>query len=207
MGARLATSGQEEELGCWPNLFNGNLTIIADQIMRDPDTMNSHGFGFTSYGSFDEFHAAIEAKIQAIKEKLTSLWSENITEAARDSYEKANQEISSDKLKLAEEKAITKEQNKMRAEEAAHAMTEKMRRVVERDIKNQRKGRTKKPKQNKKNATTSRSKLKKRLTKIHKKKTSLGKIAIGKDMVVSYSQAGLGTDKEREEKRRYFTIC
>ncbi|KAL0736685.1 hypothetical protein Bca4012_012895 [Brassica carinata] len=150
---------------------------------------------------------AVRPRSKRLREKLTSLWSENITEAARDSYEKANQEISSDKLKLAEEKAITKEQNKMRAEEAAHAMTEKMRRVVERDIKNQRKGRTKKPKQNKKNATTSRSKLKKRLTKIHKKKTSLGKIAIGKDMVVSYSQAGLGTDKEREEKRRYFTIC
>lgn len=72
------------------------------------------------------------------------LWSENITEAVRervsdeaelncDSYDKANQEISYYKLKLAEEKAITKEQNKMRAEEAAHAKTEKMRRVVERN--------------------------------------------------------------------------
>ena len=77
------------------------------------------------------------------------MWSENITEVAReggsdevelnwDSYEKANQEISSDKLKLAEEKAITKEQDKMRAEEAAHAKTEKMRRVVERNTSRER---------------------------------------------------------------------
>ncbi|KAG2279968.1 hypothetical protein Bca52824_051188 [Brassica carinata] len=118
------------------------------------------------------------SRSKSLREKLTSLWSENITEVAReggsdevelkwDSYEKANREISYDKLKLAEEKAITKEQDKMRAEEAAHAKTEKMRRVI------------------------------------HKKKTSLGIIPIGKYMVLSYSQAGetgLGTDKEREEK-------
>ncbi|CAN6807651.1 unnamed protein product [Brassica oleracea] len=118
------------------------------------------------------------SRSKSLREKLTSLWSENITEVAReggsdevelnwDKYEKANREISYDKLKLAEEKAIRKEQDKMRAEEAAHAKTEKMRRVI------------------------------------HKKKTSLGIIPIGKYMVLSYSQAGetgLGTDKEREEK-------
>ncbi|CAN6910210.1 unnamed protein product, partial [Brassica oleracea] len=118
------------------------------------------------------------SRSKSLREKLTSLWSENITEVAReggsdevelnwDRYEKANREISYDKLKLAEEKAIRKEQDKMRAEEAAHAKTEKMRRVI------------------------------------HKKKTSLGIIPIGKYMVLSYSQAGetgLGTDKEREEK-------
>ncbi|KAH0878754.1 LOW QUALITY PROTEIN: hypothetical protein HID58_066148, partial [Brassica napus] len=118
------------------------------------------------------------SRSKSLREKLTSLCSENITEVAReggsdevelnwDGYEKANREISYDKLKLAEEKAIRKEQDKMRAEEAAHAKTEKMRRVI------------------------------------HKKKTSLGIIPIGKYMVLSYSQAGetgLGTDKEREEK-------
>ncbi|CAN6881997.1 unnamed protein product [Brassica oleracea var. botrytis] len=118
------------------------------------------------------------SRSKSLREKLTSLCSENITEVAReggsdevelnwDRYEKANREISYDKLKLAEEKAIRKEQDKMRAEEAAHAKTEKMRRVI------------------------------------HKKKTSLGIIPIGKYMVLSYSQAGetgLGTDKEREEK-------
>ncbi|CAF1910469.1 unnamed protein product [Brassica napus] len=158
------------------------------------------------------------SRSKSLREKLTSLWSENITEVAReggsdevelnwDSYEKANQEISSDKLKLAEEKAITKEQDKMRAEEAAHGKYREDeescgKKYITRE-RDQIKGRTKKTKQNKKNATTSRSKLKKRLTKIHKKKTSLGIIPIGKYMVVSYSQAGetgLGTDKEREEK-------
>ncbi|CAF2109449.1 unnamed protein product [Brassica napus] len=158
------------------------------------------------------------SRSKSLREKLTSLWSENITEVAReggsdevelnwDSYEKANQEISSDKLKLAEEKAITKEQDKMRAEEAAHGKyredEESCGKKYFKRERDQLKGRTKKTKQNKKNATTSRSKLKKRLTKIHKKKTSLGIIPIGKYMVVSYSQAGetgLGTDKEREEK-------
>ncbi|WZZ89952.1 hypothetical protein YC2023_118531 [Brassica napus] len=89
------------------------------------------------------------SRSKSLREKLTSLWSENITEVAReggsdevelkwDSYEKANREISYDKLKLAEEKAITKEQDKMRAEEAAHAKTEKMRRVVERNTSRER---------------------------------------------------------------------
>ncbi|WZZ50490.1 hypothetical protein YC2023_050597 [Brassica napus] len=238
---------------------------------KDRDTMNSRGFGFISYGSYDASHAATESlkltrktptastyksviicatstmfkriglpkpnlnseysqrlstllcrkvwsRSKSLREKLTSLWSENITEVAReggsdevelnwDSYEKANQEISSDKLKLAEEKAITKEQDKMRAEEAAHGKyredEESCGKKYFKRERDQLKGRTKKTKQNKKNATTSRSKLKKRLTKIHKKKTSLGIIPIGKYMVVSYSQAGetgLGTDKEREEK-------
>ncbi|KAG2269817.1 hypothetical protein Bca52824_064372 [Brassica carinata] len=90
-----------------------------------------------------------KSRSKSLREKLTSLWSENITEVAReggsdevelnwDRYEKANREISYDKLKLAEEKAIRKEQDKMRAEEAAHAKTEKMRRVVERNTSRER---------------------------------------------------------------------
>nr|VDD01254.1 unnamed protein product [Brassica oleracea] len=136
---------------------------------------------------------AERSRSKRLKEKFTSLWSESIAEAARrggsgeveldwDSYDKAKQEISS------EEKARTKEQNKMRAEEAK--TEKKTRRVVERKKegkeRDQRGGKTRKPQQNKESATTaSRSKLKKRLTKIHKKKTSLGKIAVGKDRVVS----------------------
>ncbi|XP_013629059.1 PREDICTED: translation initiation factor IF-2-like [Brassica oleracea var. oleracea] len=136
---------------------------------------------------------AERSRSKRLKEKFTSLWSESIAEAARrggsgeveldwDSYDKAKQEISS------EEKARTKKQNKMRAEEAK--TEKKMRRVVERKKegkeRDQRGGKTRKPQQNKESATTaSRSKLKKRLTKIHKKKTSLGKIAVGKDRVVS----------------------
>lgn len=47
--------------------------------------------------------------------------------------QKAKQEFSSEpNLKLAEEKARTKEQNKIREEEDAHAKIEKTRRVVER---------------------------------------------------------------------------
>ncbi|WZZ80566.1 hypothetical protein YC2023_101138 [Brassica napus] len=163
------------------NIFS----VLHFRSCKDRDTMNSRGFGFISYGSYDASHAATESlkltrktptastyksviicatstmfkriglpkpnlnseysqrlstllcrkvwsRSKSLREKLTSLWSENITEVAReggsdevelnwDSYEKANQEISSDKLKLAEEKAITKEQDKMRAEEAAHA--------------------------------------------------------------------------------------
>ncbi|KAG2264464.1 hypothetical protein Bca52824_071543 [Brassica carinata] len=116
--------------------------------MVDPDTMN--WFRFHQAPS----HAAIEVKIQVTKGEAHSLWSENITEVAReggsdevelnwDRYEKANREISYDKLKLAEEKAIRKEQDKMRAEEAAHAKTEKMRRVVERNIHQERERETK----------------------------------------------------------------
>ncbi|KAG2264465.1 hypothetical protein Bca52824_071544 [Brassica carinata] len=104
--------------------------------------------------SFNEKVWAVRSRSKSLREKLTSLWSENITEVAReggsdevelnwDRYEKANREISYDKLKLAEEKAIRKEQDKMRAEEAAHAKTEKMRRVVERNIHQERERETK----------------------------------------------------------------
>lgn len=109
-----------------------------------------------------------------LKEKFTSLWSESIAEAARrggsgeveldwDSYEKAKLEI------LSEEKARTKEQNRVRAEEAK--TEKKVRRVVERQKerqeRDQRGGKTRKPQQSKESATTaSRSKLKKRLTKV-----------------------------------------
>uniref|UniRef100_M4EQ78 Nuclease associated modular domain-containing protein n=2 Tax=Brassica campestris TaxID=3711 RepID=M4EQ78_BRACM len=147
-----------------------------------------------------------------LKEKLTSLWSESIAEAARrggsgeveldwDSYEKAKLEISS------EEKARTKEQNKVRAEETK--TEKKVRRVVERQKerqeRDQRGGKTRKPQQNKESTTTaSRSKLKKRLTKIHKKKTSLGKVAIGKDKVVSVAAKLEKLDLEliMKERRR-----
>ncbi|KFK35714.1 hypothetical protein AALP_AA4G027700 [Arabis alpina] len=107
---------------------------------------------------------------------FTSSWSEHIAEAARkggngeveldwDSYERAKQEILSDK-------ARTKEETKMRAaEEAAQAKTEKMKRVAERknehEERDQRERKIRKPKQKKDNATiASRSKLKKRLTKV-----------------------------------------
>ncbi|CAA7013827.1 unnamed protein product [Microthlaspi erraticum] len=157
---------------------------------------------------------AERSKSKRLKEKFMSLWSENIADAARkggsgeleldwDSYENAKQEIFS---QLAEERARTKEQ---RAEEAAQAKTEKMRRVAERKkegkVREQREGKIRKPKLKKENATTaSRSILKKRLTKIHKKKTSLGKIAIGKDRVVSVASKLEKLDLEliRKERRR-----
>jgi len=90
-----------------------------------------------------------------------------------DSYKKSKQEISSEQLQLSEEKARTREQTKMRTEEAK---TEKMRRVAERKKERQERDergvKTRKPKQNKENAiVTSRSKLKNRLTKVKKKKT------------------------------------
>ncbi|KAL1195781.1 hypothetical protein V5N11_002559 [Cardamine amara subsp. amara] len=133
-----------------------------------------------------------------LKEKFTSSWSDNIAEAARkggsgeveldwDSHERMKQELSSEQLQLAEEKARTKEQTKMLAKEAAQARTEKRRRVAEkkkeREEKDRREGKIRKPKQNA--TVASRSRLKKRLTKIRKKKTNLGKIAIAKDRVVS----------------------
>ncbi|KAG2313974.1 hypothetical protein Bca52824_017096 [Brassica carinata] len=155
---------------------------------------------------------AERSRSKRLKEKFTSLWSESIAEAARrggigeveldwDSYARATIEISSEqKLQLAEEKARAKEENKMRAEEAK--TEKKMRRVGERK-KDQRGGKTRKPKQNKENATvTSRSKLKKRLTKIHKKKTSLGKIAVGEDRVVSVAAKLEKLDLELIRKER-----
>ncbi|CAH2036556.1 unnamed protein product [Thlaspi arvense] len=173
----------------------------------------------------------VRSRLKRLKDKLTSLWSENIAEAARkggsgqveldwDGYENAKQEILSEKLRLAEEKARTKEQTKVRAEEAAQARTEKMRRVAERtkvraeeaaqartekmrrvaerkkereererkkerEERDRREGKIRKPKKNKECATiTSCLKLKKRLAKIHKKKKSPGKIAVGKDRLV-----------------------
>lgn len=122
---------------------------------------------------------AERSRSKRLKEKFTSLWSENIAEAARkggigevgldwDSYEKSKQEISSEQLELSEEKARTKEQTKMRA---AQVKTEKMRRVQERkkerEERDQRGVKTRTLKQNKENATViSRSKLKKKLTKV-----------------------------------------
>ncbi|KAF3567064.1 hypothetical protein DY000_02017657 [Brassica cretica] len=190
-GKSIRVNKDTKSLDVGANLFIGNLDhasiylgVLHFRSCKDRDTMNSRGFGFISYGSYDASHAATESlkltrktptastyksviicatstmfkriglpkpnlnseysqrlstllcrkvwsRSKSLREKLTSLWSENITEVAReggsdevelnwDSYEKANQEISSDKLKLAEEKAITKEQDKMRAEEAAH---------------------------------------------------------------------------------------
>ncbi|ESQ30094.1 hypothetical protein EUTSA_v10011596mg [Eutrema salsugineum] len=158
------------------------------------------------------------SRVKRLKEKFTSFWSENIADAARkggigelelhwDSYENAKQEISSEQLQLAEEKARTKEQNKLREEEAAQARTEKMRRVAERKKerkeRDQREKKVRKPKPSKENATiASGSKLKKRLTKIHKKKTSLGKIAIGKDRVVSVAAKLEKLDLELIRKER-----
>ncbi|KAF3520257.1 hypothetical protein DY000_02059527 [Brassica cretica] len=158
---------------------------------------------------------AERSRSKRLKEKFISLWSENIAEAARkggsgdveldwDSYKKSKQEISSEQLQLSEEKARTREQTKMRTEEAK---TEKLRRVVERKKerleRDQREVKTRKPKQNKENAiVTSRSKLKNRLTKIHKKKTSLGKIAIVKDRVVSVAAKLEKLDLELIRKER-----
>ncbi|CAN7018649.1 hypothetical protein IGI04_021346 [Brassica rapa subsp. trilocularis] len=155
------------------------------------------------------------SRSKRLKEKFTSLWSENIAEAASKggsgeveldwySYEKSKQEISSEQHQLAKEKARTKEQTKMRTEEAK---TEKMRRVVERkkerQERDQREVKTRKPKQNKENATiASRSKLKNKLTKIHKKKTSLAKVAIVKDSVVSVAAKLENLDLELIKKER-----
>ncbi|CAN6820343.1 unnamed protein product [Brassica oleracea] len=160
---------------------------------------------------------AERSRSKRLTEKLISLWSESIAESARkggsgeveldwDSYEKAKLGIASEQqLQLAEEKARTKEQTKMRAEEAK--TEKKMRRVVERKKerheRDQRGGKTRKPNQNKENATTtSRSKLKKRLTNTHKKKTSLGKIAVGKDRVVSVATKLEKLDWELIRKER-----
>ncbi|CAD5315414.1 unnamed protein product [Arabidopsis thaliana] len=163
---------------------------------------------------------AERSRSKRLKEKFMSSWSENIAEAARkggsgeaeldwDSYEKIKQDFSSEQLQLAEEKARAKEQTKMIAKEAAKARTEKMRRAAEkkkeREEKDRREGKIRKPKQERENPTiASRSKLKKRLTKIHKKKTSLGKIAIGTDRVVSVAAKleKLDLDLIRKERTR-----
>ncbi|KAF8080018.1 hypothetical protein N665_0980s0003 [Sinapis alba] len=155
---------------------------------------------------------AERSRSKRLKEEFTSLWSEKIAEAARrggsgeveldwDSYEKSKQEMSSKQLQLAEEKARTKEQNKMRSEEAK---TQKIRRVVERkkerEERDRREGKTRKPEENA--TVTSRSKLKKKLTKIHKKKTSLGKVSIVKDKVVSVAAKLEKLDLELIRKER-----
>lgn len=122
---------------------------------------------------------AERSRSKRLREKFTSSWSENIAEAARkggsgevelvwDSYERILQEMSSEQLELAQEKARTKEQAKMIAKEAR---TEKMRKIAERkkevEERKQKDGYIQKPKQNKENTTiASRSKLKKRLTKV-----------------------------------------
>ncbi|KAJ4880494.1 Uncharacterized protein Rs2_37549 [Raphanus sativus] len=60
--------------------------------------------------------------------------------------------------------------------------------------------------QNKENGTTSRSKLKKRLTKIHKKKTSLGKIAFRKGYGGPVAAKLLGTNR-KERKRKDISLA
>lgn len=158
---------------------------------------------------------AERSRSKRLTEKLISLWSESIAESARkggsgeveldwDSYEKAKLEIASEQqLQLAEEKARTKEQTKMRAEEAK--TEKKTRRVVERKKegkeRDQRGGKTRKPQQNKESATTaSRSKLKKRLTKV-KRKTILSTFET-KDRVVSVATKLEKLDWELIRKER-----
>ncbi|XP_010462204.1 PREDICTED: histone-lysine N-methyltransferase, H3 lysine-79 specific [Camelina sativa] len=161
---------------------------------------------------------AERSRSKRLKEKFTSLWSENIAEAARkggsgevelewDSYERIKQEFLSEQLQLAEEKARAKEQTKMIAKQAAQARTEKMRRAAERkkerEEKDRREGKIRKPRQKRENPTiASRSKLKKRLTKIRKKKASLGKIAVGTDRVVSVAAKLEKLDLELIRKER-----
>ncbi|EOA38006.1 hypothetical protein CARUB_v10009475mg [Capsella rubella] len=161
---------------------------------------------------------AERSRSKQLKEQFMSSWSENIAEAARkggsgevelewDSYQRLKQEFSSEQLQLAEEKAKAKQQTKMIAKQAAQARTEKMRRVAERkkerEEKDRREGKIRKPRQKRENPTSaSRSKLKKRLTKIRKKKTSLGKIAIGTDRVVSVAAKLEKLDLEVIRKER-----
>ncbi|XP_010479878.1 PREDICTED: inner centromere protein isoform X1 [Camelina sativa] len=161
---------------------------------------------------------AQRSRSKRLKEKFASLWSENIAEAARkggsgevelewDSYERIKQEFLSEQLQLAEEKARAKEQTKMIAKEAAQARTEKMRRAAERkkerEEKDRREGKIRKPRQKRESPTVaSRSKLKKRLTKIRKKKASLGKIAVGTDRVVSVAAKLEKLDLELIRKER-----
>lgn len=50
------------------------------QIMRDPETGNSRGFGFISYDSFETSDAAIEVMIMlSMSHKLSFSWNnENV---------------------------------------------------------------------------------------------------------------------------------
>lgn len=50
---------------------------LLNQIMRDPDTGNSRGFGFISYDSFEASDAAIEVRHFCL---LASLQPSNITQ-------------------------------------------------------------------------------------------------------------------------------
>ncbi|CAN4096959.1 unnamed protein product [Withania somnifera] len=130
------------------------------------------------------------------KEKFFHSWAESIANAAKvggsdqeelewDSYDKIKREIAHEQLQLAAEKAKAKEMARIRAERAAQRKTEKMERLAERRKERVEKqkveGKTKRPRRWSKQekevlAAAEELKLKAKLVKIQKKKSTLSHV-------------------------------
>lgn len=130
------------------------------------------------------------------KEKFFQSWAESIANAAKvggsdqeelewDSYDKIKREIAREQLQLAAEKAKAKEMARILAERAAQRKTEKMQRLTERRKERAEKqkveGKTKRPRRRSKQekeelAVAEELKLKAKLVKIQKKKSTLSHV-------------------------------
>ncbi|KAJ8527714.1 hypothetical protein K7X08_015165 [Anisodus acutangulus] len=130
------------------------------------------------------------------REKFFQSWAESIANAAKvggsdqeelewDSYDKIKREIALEQLQLAAEKAKAKEMARIRAERAAQRKTENMERLAqrrkEREEKQKVEGKTKRPRRRSKQekeelAVAEELKLKAKLVKIQKKKSTLSHV-------------------------------
>ncbi|KAJ0101904.1 hypothetical protein Patl1_04806 [Pistacia atlantica] len=150
-------------------------------------------------------------------EEFILSWSENIAKAAKDgwsdrqeldwdSYDKIKQEMAVQQLQRAADKAKAKEMAKInavkaavaRAEKAALAKAEKMARIAEKRKEREEKAKRRREIKSKARRKSEKSgelsvpqelKLKRRLTKIHKKKSITGPVATQGDMVRMHIQA------------------
>ncbi|XP_055801221.1 stress response protein NST1 isoform X2 [Solanum dulcamara] len=130
------------------------------------------------------------------KEKFFQSWAESIANAAKvggsdqeelewDSYDNIKREIALKQLQLSAEKAKAKEMTRIRAERAAQRKTEKMQRLAqrrkEREEKQKVEGKMKRPRRRSKQekeelAVAEELKLKAKLVKIQKKKSTLSHV-------------------------------
>ncbi|KAL3323311.1 hypothetical protein AABB24_040433 [Solanum stoloniferum] len=130
------------------------------------------------------------------REKFFQSWAESIANAAKvggsdqeelewDSYDKIKREIAVERLQLAAEKAKAKEITRIRAERAAQRKMERMQRLAqrrkEREEKQKVEGKTKRPRRRSKQekeelAVAEELKLKAKLVKIQKKKSTLSHV-------------------------------
>ncbi|KAM7250225.1 hypothetical protein ACFE04_022108 [Oxalis oulophora] len=157
------------------------------------------------------------------REKLYHSWLESIANYAKmgakdeeeldwDSYEKMKQTIAAQQLQRAADKATAIEMLKKRKERAAEAKAEKIAKIAQRrkdreeqekrKIERKQKAQKKSKKDNGKPVGIEGVKLKRRLTKIHKRKILNGQMAMQGDTLISHIAAGDKVNIELLKKER-----